>query len=82
MRGSTICKKIILMIYFSQLTNFMNHLIWKNDSYRCNDLKGTDGTIFKPRTQRNDTLFVFEPLLCRFIVNFSNSTIFIFQNFN
>lgn len=37
----------------------------------CNNLRGTDGTAFKPNVKDSDTLYVFETMLCK-IFKFQN----------
>ncbi|CAG2104540.1 unnamed protein product [Medioppia subpectinata] len=41
--------------------------IWINDPFvrHCNKLKGTDGQFFKPNLEKGDTIYAFEPQLCR-----------------
>ncbi|CAG2110749.1 unnamed protein product [Medioppia subpectinata] len=43
------------------------HDIWINDPFarHCNKLKGTDGQLFKPNLEKEDTIYAFEPQLCR-----------------
>ncbi len=40
--------------------------VW-NATGTCNDVHGTDGTQFHPDVKKEDTLYVFEPMLCRTI---------------
>ncbi|RWS04523.1 Lysosome membrane protein 2-like protein, partial [Dinothrombium tinctorium] len=49
---------------------------WTHDS--CNEIKGTDGSSFHPGIQRSETLYAFQPDLCRsaFVTYASDSNIF------
>ncbi|CAG2103264.1 unnamed protein product [Medioppia subpectinata] len=43
--------------------------VWLNDTHahHCNRLRRTDGQIFKPKFEKEDTIYTFEPQLCRYV---------------
>lgn len=39
--------------------------VWKEDQYKCNALKGSDGTGFPAMLTENSTVYIYQPDFCR-----------------